>query len=129
MDYLKLYCDGFTLGSNPSLRGGGYTICQENGELVKTETIQKLGFTNNEGEVMGIIEALRLLKEGGEVITDSYCAMRWVINGRAKPRPDLSELLLEGHKLLLGKKITLVPREKNPAGEYNEFELIKKYTI
>lgn len=127
--FLKLYSDGFTLGANPSPRGGGYTICADDGSLVKTETFQKQWFTNNEGEVRGIIEALKFLEDGGEVITDSFCAMRWVTNGRAKPRHDLSELLREGQKLLSGKKITLEPRETNLAGQYNEFNLEKRYTI
>lgn len=126
---LKVYTDGFTLGSNPSLRGGGFTICGEDGKLIKTETIQNPGFTNNDGEVRGIIEALRLLEDGGEVVTDSYCAMRWVMNGKSKARPDLFELLQEGQRLLKGKKITLMGREENWAGQYNEFQLVKKYTV
>ena len=120
---MKYYVDGFTLGNNPSSKGGGYTIVDETKKLIKRETIFKNYFTNNDGEVLGLLDCLRLAENGDIIVTDSYTAMRWVLNGKSKARKDLNPLCLEGKNLLISKnlKILLEPRDTNFAGQFNEF--------
>src|SRR3990167_9505470 len=62
---MKYYCDGFLLGNlNPSKKGGGYTIVDEIENIIHREVIKKENFTNNEAEILGIYEVLKLAKEG-----------------------------------------------------------------
>ena len=59
---MKYYTDGFQIGGNPSRIGGGYTIVDETNTLIERKVIKRFGFTNNEAEILGIAEALRLAK-------------------------------------------------------------------
>lgn len=119
---MKLYCDGFTLGKNPSDEGGGFSIVDENKKLVIRHCLHRPRFTNNEGELMGILAALDRCAPGDEVSTDSLCAMSWVRRGRSKARPDLRTVCEMAREKLESSGASLVwePREKNLAGLFNE---------
>lgn len=122
---MKYYCDGFTMGGNPSKGlggGGGYTIVDESGSLIKMRVIYREGFTNNEGEILGILDTLRLCKFKDSISTDSMIALTWINSGRSKARSDLIGILLECKNIILYKKINLLweGREFNLAGIYNE---------
>ena len=56
---MKYYTDGFVDGCNPSDKGGGYTILDEEKNLIKQEYVEKRNFTNNEGEILGIYNQYR----------------------------------------------------------------------
>ena len=117
------HTDGYTIKSNPSKIGGGFTICNGiDGELIKTKEIRKKNFTNNEAELLGVLESARLLPQNSEIITDSMNTIYWVRRGKSKARPDLDKLCDEAKELIKQKnlKITWKPREENWAGVYNE---------
>ena len=116
------YSDCFMRGSNPSEVGGGYTVLNEHNELIEEKRIYKQGFTNNEGELLGVVRALELARDKDEVYTDSQCIYYWLKNGKSKSRPDLLEMIKRGHQLSYEKdiKIVWIPREENLAGIYNE---------
>jgi ribonuclease HI len=117
-----LYSDGFNIGGNPSKIGGGYTITDELGEVVAQSQILKVGFTNNEGELLGVLGALELIDNFGEVYTDSTNTIAWVKKGKAKARPDLNQECAKAKYLIEKKKIKLIwiNREENLAGIENE---------
>jgi ribonuclease HI len=119
---MKYYTDGFCLLGNPSNLGGGYTTTDKDGNLIKQETIYKKGFTNNEGEMLGIINTLRLASQNDEISTDSMCMLSWFNRGKSKSRPDLNEILKEGKQLKIEKNINLMweGRDFNKAGWINE---------
>jgi len=110
------------MGTNPSEVGGGYTILNENNEVIETKRIYKKGFTNNEGELLGALRAIELAENGSEIYTDSQCICYWIQNGRSKARKDLNEILKNAYADMEKKDLTLVwiPREENLAGIYNE---------
>ncbi len=122
---MKYYSDGFTLDSNPSPLGGGYSVVDENSNLIKLENINKVNFTNNEGELRGCLEALRIAEEGDTVSIDSKIIILWIKNpfGKKAKRKDLTGLKHEGKLLLQKKNINLIwePREYNKAGHYNQY--------
>lgn len=66
-----LYADCFVLGSNPSSTGGGYLVCNEHNNIIEKETTLKPGFTNNEGELLGVLRASELIDSFGTIYTDS----------------------------------------------------------
>lgn len=119
---MKYYCDGFQFRGNPSPFGGGYTIVDENNEIVTREVIKQSGFTNNEAEIMGIKATLDLANNGDTVSTDSMCCLTWVNGGKSKARPDLNSTLRECLELRNKKNINLMweSRGFNLAGLYNE---------
>lgn len=125
---MKYYTDGFMIGGNPSTIGGGYTIVDENNELIERKIIDKNPFTSNEAEILGILNSLKYAKEGDSVSTDSMCCLSWANKGYSKARPDLFDLLQECLKIKRDKKINLMweAREFNLAGIYNE-EIGGKY--
>lgn len=116
---MKIYCDGFCKGGNPSKIGGGCVVF--NGEYHKKEVF-KGNFTNNEAELLGILEAAKIAEDGDEIYTDSFCASCWVVKGKSKVRPDLNFLMKEAKELLQTKDLKLfqIPREENLAGIYIE---------
>jgi ribonuclease HI len=126
------FVDGFTIGKNPSKVGGGYTITDYYGELVSRAIIQKPGFTNNDGELLGIAEAVKICPQEGIIISDSSVCIGWVLRGKTRRRKlkngggmvreDLLPKIEEAHKILEEKKLQLHwgPREHNLAGIYNE---------
>lgn len=119
---MKYFTDGFNYDSNPSPKGGGFTIVDESGALVHREVINKSGFTNNEGEIRGILWALEKAENGDIISTDSLCCLTWANKGSAKPRPDLLPVLQRCKELLRSKTINLMweRREFNLAGILNE---------
>lgn len=123
-----LYADGFNIGSNPSKIGGGYTITDGHGNIVSQKRILKVGFTNNEGELLGVLEALELIDNFGEVYTDSTNTVAWVKKGKSKARPDLNQECAKAKYLLEKKNIKLIwlSRDENLAGIENEKGLVYK---
>lgn len=113
-----LYTDGFTLGKNPSNLGGGFVLVNEHGIEVGRQTFYKKGYTNNEGELMGVLFATELIEPGGEIYTDSMNTVHWVTNCRCKARPDLKPAAQTAKINILEKKLKLIwlPREHNLAG-------------
>lgn len=119
---MKYYTDGFVDGSNPSAKGGGYTILDENNKMIRQDYVEKVGFTNNEGEILGIYNALLSCEVGDTISTDSMCCLSWVGNGKSKARPDLNNILRECRELREEKKVNLMweGRDFNLAGIFNE---------
>ena len=107
---------------NPSPYGGGYTIVDENNELVSRYMIYEKGFTNNEAEIRGIEATLEYAEKADTISTDSMCCLTWVNTGKSKSRPDLNEVLRKCKTLLKEKEINLCweGRDFNLAGIYNE---------
>lgn len=124
-----LYADGFNIGNNPSKIGGGYTITDEHGTVIMRQTIYKENWTNNEAELLGVLEALKLADSGAEVYTDSMNTIHWVKSGRPKARPDLTPQAQEANNLVKRKNIKLlfIRREENLAGLENEKPRTYKY--
>lgn len=122
---VKYYSDGFLRGKkNPSPIGGGYTVVDENKNLIKREEFERAGFTNNEGEILGILEAAKIADIGDCISTDSMCCLAWANVGRSKARPDLNPVLMETAALIADKHINLMweRRDFNLAGIFNENE-------
>lgn len=119
---MTYHADGFCLLQNPSPKGGGYTVVDENGKIIKHEVFSKKGWTNNEAELWGIYSAIKIAQNGDTVITDSQCCKLWAHNGKTKTRPDLNFMCREANELMRTKGIHLQwrPREENLAGHYNE---------
>src|SRR3990167_8462361 len=119
---MKYFTDGYTLLRNPSPVGGGFSIIDENNKLLIHERIEKVGFTNNEGEILGILWCLEICKEGDIISTDSMCAISWVRTGKSKSRKDLKEIFEKCQRLKNEKKVNLMweSREYNLAGHFNE---------
>lgn len=120
---MKYYTDGWMKGTkNPSSYGGGWTIVNKEGTLIKFVDIEQNNFTNNEAEIRGIVESLEICEPWDEISTDSMCCLTWINKGKSKARPDLNELLKKGHDLLDEKHINVMweAREYNLAGQYNE---------
>ena len=122
---MKYFTDGFTLEKNPSPRGGGYTIFNEKNELLKTQNIDKSGMTNNEAEILGVFECLKLYcKEGDIISTDSMNTIAWVRTKKLGKvaRQDLLDIIIKCKKMIEDKKVNLIweGREYNLAGVYNE---------
>lgn len=117
-------CDGFLLGPNPSQRGGGFTVVDESGRLVVSQTLRKPNFTNNEAELWAVAAALTKAGPGDVVRTDAQTMLWWVNSGVIKSfdRRDLMPLCRYAHGLLINKECQLVwiPRHENLAGIYNE---------
>lgn len=122
---MKYYTDGFVRGSNPSKYGGGFTIVDENNNLIRREEIEQVGFTNNEGEMLGIIYACTIALLRDVISTDSMCCLTWAHKGKSKARPDLNELMARCKKLIEDKELNLIweRRNFNLAGIYNEQEV------
>jgi ribonuclease HI len=121
---MKYYFDGYTIGGNPSWKGGGFTVFDEE-KLIHTEEILKDGFTNNEGELAGLEWCLKnLASENVEITlsTDSMNTIYWSRSGKSKARRDLRERLMWVKNELAIKKVELIwePRHLNKAGWYNE---------
>jgi len=118
----QIHSDGFQFHSNPSPVGGGFTLVDGGGDVVERKTILKVGMTNNEAELLGVVRAVELIESKGIVYTDSQVIARWVHRGRARGRPDLNEVIRKCKELVKKKKVEIkvVPRNENLAGIYNE---------
>lgn len=119
---MTYYFDGFTFYGNPSPKGGGYTVTDDHGNLIKRQEIYKIGFTNNEAELLGCLFSAELASRGDVLVTDSKNTIAWTRSGNPKARPDLKETAGKIKELLKLKNLTLewTPREENLAGILNE---------
>jgi hypothetical protein len=119
---MTYHCDCFVYGGNPSDKGGGFTITDEQGNLLWQVEKLKPGFTNNEGELLGVLYAAMLASHGDTIVTDSQNTIAWTRSGNPKARPDLKNFAALAKKLVALKRLAVVwkPREENAAGIYNE---------
>jgi ribonuclease HI len=119
---MTYYFDGFTLYGNPSPKGGGFTVTDVDGMLIKRQEVFKVGMTNNEAELLGCLFSAKLANHGDTLVTDSKNTIAWVRRGIPKARPDLTPEASEAKELIKLKNLTLefVPREENLAGILNE---------
>lgn len=119
---MKYYTDGFTIEANPSKTGGGYTIADENGEIIHREVISKIGFTNNEGEILGLLKCFEIANNGDSVSTDSIVCIGWINARKSKVRKDLNHIFAKCHDLVKQKNINLMweRRNFNLAGLHNQ---------
>lgn len=124
---MKYFVDGFVMGANPSKLGGGFTIVDEANRFIMRRRLMRAGFTNNDGEILGIYFALKHAAAYDTISSDSKCAIWWAEAGRSKKRKDLSRMLTECRQMIQEKKITLVweGRDDNLAGIFNENEADK----
>ena len=83
---MTYHCDCFVYGGNPSPRGGGFTITDEQGNLLWQVEKLKSGFTNNEGELLGVLHSAMLASHGDTIVTDSQNAIAWTRSGQPKAR-------------------------------------------
>lgn len=124
---VKYYTDGFTIRGNPSKVGGGYTIINENNEVLITENIEKVGMTNNEAELLGVWHALHLCNEFDVVSTDSMNTIAWLRTNNLKKvaRQNLLDIIKECKEIVASKQVNIIweGREHNLAGIHNEFIL------
>jgi len=122
---MKIFTDGYTIGSNPSSQGGGYVLTDELGQRIHREHILQSHFTSNEAELLGINKASQFASRGDEIYTDSQVAKAWVKLGDCKARPDLSDKAREAKENIEYKKLKVIqiPREENQAGIYIERNL------
>ena len=125
------YCDGFCFEKNPSPLGGGYTIVNKNKKLIAHEKIYKQNFTNNEAELLGIYNSLRVAKKNDTVVSDSQICIGWVYRKLAGSRIDLNNIAKDANSMMVARQVHLAwqPRDVNLAGKYNEqFErYLEKY--
>jgi ribonuclease HI len=112
----KIYCDGYTILSNPSDHGGGWVVVR--GKKEYRYSVTTPGFTNNEAELRGILQAVTLANPKEKIYSDSKIAINWVNKRKAGSRHDLDSLASKARQLMLEKCLLLefVPREKNKAG-------------
>ena len=120
---MKYHTDGYTIKSNPSTLGGGWTLCNEVGNLIETRQIKKKHFTSNEAELLGFLRACELAHNEDEIVTDSMNTIYWTKSGKPKARKDLTGFCQKAKTIIKEKKlkITWKPREENWAGVYNEY--------
>lgn len=118
----ELFVDGFTIGGNPSRKGGGFVIYNPDIKDYLVENFTKYRYTNNEAEVSSLVRALEIIDDNGVIYTDSFIAICWLRRGAAKARPDLNNLIKTGKALQRNKNIQIIqiPREQNLAGIYIE---------
>jgi ribonuclease HI len=121
---MKYYFDGFTLRRNPSPIGGGYTIVDDNNTLIKVENIKKIGLTNNEAELRGLLGCLEVASKGDILSTDSFNTISWIrtLKDKKIARKDLLVTIRACRELMEEKEINLIweGRDYNLAGIYNE---------
>lgn len=124
---MKIYSDGYTIGRNPSNIGGGFVVMNELKEVLNHTEILKVGMTNNEAELLGVLKAAELAGEYDTIITDSMNTLAWVLKRKCKARPDLKPQANEAYSYILQKNLDLIqqPRDTNLAGNYIEFVLQK----
>jgi len=102
--------------------GGGYTVTDEEANILEKKEIKKKNFTNNEAELRGIYAAIELADHYSTISSDSKVCINWVRKGAAGSRIDLNFLAKRAQQELKTKNVLLIwePREMNLAGKYNE---------
>lgn len=115
------YVDGWQMSKNPS-PGGGFTVVNEHGDLVKRHSMFVDGFTNNHAELLAVAYAAFIAAPGDTIITDSQTAFYWTRDGKSGPRRDLKHIAVKAHRWIRQKRLTVEwqPRADNLAGQYNE---------
>lgn len=126
----KFFVDGFVMGANPSQIGGGFTIVDENNKFISRKMMKKVGFTNNDGEILGIYFALKHCGVGDTISSDSQTAIGWVMRAYSKSRKDLNTLLRACQIMMSEKEVSIIweGRDDNLAGVFNE-DNGKKYKL
>lgn len=120
---MKYYTDGYTLGRNPSNYGGGYSITDESGDVLRHSRILRDRFTNNDGEIFALKDCVENFCEMfDEVSTDSSTILAWIKKGKSNSRKDLNPILKELKEKIESKFLDIYwePREENLAGHFNE---------
>jgi len=119
----KLYCDGYTVGNNPSTIGG-YVIADHRGKNIFSleETDDNGAITNNEMELMGLFYACCIADNNYCISTDSKNNIYWTKRPVSKVRPDLMPLAILIAGIIREKNLKLIweKRDKNLAGKYIE---------
>lgn len=133
-DYMTVFVDAGT--KNNGKRGHQKTrivVTDENGIVLFEKFIGD--YTNNEGEILAIIAALRNVepRKAKHIYSDSRIAVNWTLAGknyeqqlRKAAKNRLSDRLIHFINaanvlfLLSDSVITWIPREKNKAGIYLE---------
>lgn len=133
MPETKFYCDAGT--ANNGQKGNQKTIivvANEKGDVVLEKHIGD--YSNNEGEILGIIASLKEFAKDDpiSVLSDSSVAVNWanrgwtLTNEKSYKKGQLSErhkkYILMANELLTKTKsvISWIPREENLAGHYIE---------
>lgn len=115
---MRFYVDG----SGWNGRRSRYAVVAENGKTsVAVKELQEQK-TNNEMEYAALIEALKLARDGDEILTDSQLLVGQVSKGWKVNKTHLKPLVEKCKKLLIEKRARLewVPREMNKAGKLLE---------
>jgi ribonuclease HI len=115
--------DGFVLDRNPSPRGGGFTVVREHdNQLIVNHFIMRVGFTNNDGELLAIAYAAHKAEPGDTIVTDAQCMTYWCKSGACGARPDLTPIAAKVKRWMKDKNLTLVWKRRNDnlAGLFNE---------
>ena len=126
---IEYHIDGYTIGKNPSSKGGGFTIKGRDGflfthRILLNPTSYKT-FTNNEGELLAAVFGAAMAPQDAILVTDGRNTEAWLKSGNPKARPDLKWLCQLGREIIKSKnqKLQWRPRGVNLAGQHNEFEL------
>lgn len=128
---IEYHFDGYTINTNPSKIGGGFTVKGTDGFLFTHRILRNpvlyrdQPFTNNEGELLGAVFAASMAPVGALLVTDSKNTMAWLRSESPKARPDLKWLCQLGASIMRSKNQTLEwrGRDHNLAGQHNEFVL------
>ena len=131
---MKFFTDRFTKLRNPSPKGGGYSIIDENNTVLTVENIEKEGMTNNEAELLAVYHCLEEFCGTADVIsTDSMNTIAWIRTNKIKKvaRQDLVDIILKCKNLIKEKMVNLIweSREHNLAGIYNEENKLDTFNI
>lgn len=123
---MRFHVDGFLLSeTNPSPKGGGWTVVAESG-IIRKRREQKILMSNNRAEICAILEALTMADDYDSIYSDSDVAIGWIRGKLPKKAIDLDEIkefVNQARKLYKDKHITIhwVNRDNNIAGWENEF--------
>lgn len=122
----KYFIDGFTIKSNPSLKGG-LTISTEDGNIVSQYFVMSRDgslITNNYTEFLALYKTLEMCSQGDTIITDSQNSISWskLHFPKKSHRKDLKNLARKINIMISEKNINLVyiARDLNIAGLINE---------
>jgi ribonuclease HI len=109
---MKIYIDGSGWNGHQAT----WIVLPENGRpIIKSLTEYH---TNNEMEYLALIEALKISKDGDEILSDSQLIINQVLLKWAVRQESLRAYWKEALDLLHDKQVTLtwVSREENKAG-------------
>jgi len=112
---MKIWIDGS--GHNGTY--SRFAVAREDGEF----TIKKFNQgTSNEMEYKALIEALKIAKDGDEILTDSKLVVGQLLEGWKVKANNLYPLWSMARELLKEKKVELkwIPRKENRAGHLLE---------